>query len=414
MTSTIAWLDVSAEEQRRAREFLALFTQAESRDELGLGQIRDTFSNTLFPGISVIQTRARYFLYVPWLYLDGQRRGKSGEELERWVATRERRLIEVLRTAGTAAGDINGLIGAVAGERLKILPSSIYWNGLTTFGILRRDVIAAHLGADRLRRASSESDELAERESSLWSPSIPQPPDGFPEQVDTAFALRPAEAQWLVERIKQSGATRDSLLAQIVSGRARTADDSFGPWDDPTGQVDDPRLRSQLRHAELFSLGMHGAALLYNVLVAERYADRGYDRVANAVDVYRTHVDAWSAECMGSHQRLAEWDRSAMWSLVLGVNSRIGQQTIDFVESWLRIAASSEVSGAASNEVLRDLVRRRELRRGMQSRLQNDKLLANWAGESGAGRLNYRWGTVRRLARDIHGALGDEGSRAGA
>ena len=54
MTSTIAWLDVSAEEQRRAREFLALFTQAESRDELGLGQIRDTFSNTLFPGISVI------------------------------------------------------------------------------------------------------------------------------------------------------------------------------------------------------------------------------------------------------------------------------------------------------------------------------------------------------------------------
>ena len=54
VTSTIAWLDVSAEEQRRAREFLALFTQAESRDELGLGQIRDTFSNTLFPGISVI------------------------------------------------------------------------------------------------------------------------------------------------------------------------------------------------------------------------------------------------------------------------------------------------------------------------------------------------------------------------
>ncbi len=220
MTSTIAWLDISAEEQRRAREFLALFTQAESRDELGLGQIRDTFSNTLFPGISVIQTRARYFLYVPWLYLDGQRRGKSGEELERWVATRERRLIEVLRTAGTAAGDIDGLIGAVAGERLKILPSSIYWNGLTTFGILRRDVIAAHLGADRVRRASSESDELAERESSLWSPSIPQPPDGFPEQVDTAFALRPAEAQWLVERIKQSGATRDSLLARIVSARA--------------------------------------------------------------------------------------------------------------------------------------------------------------------------------------------------
>lgn len=36
-------------------------------DELGIGSIRDTFSDELFPGTSTIQTRARYFLFVPWI-----------------------------------------------------------------------------------------------------------------------------------------------------------------------------------------------------------------------------------------------------------------------------------------------------------------------------------------------------------
>ena len=55
----IAWLDYSQADQRRAREIVAMFSQAESRDELGLGQIRDALSDTLFPGTSVLLTRAR-------------------------------------------------------------------------------------------------------------------------------------------------------------------------------------------------------------------------------------------------------------------------------------------------------------------------------------------------------------------
>jgi hypothetical protein len=46
------------------REMVALFSQHESRDELEIGQIRDFFSDLLFPGTSVIQTRARYYLLV--------------------------------------------------------------------------------------------------------------------------------------------------------------------------------------------------------------------------------------------------------------------------------------------------------------------------------------------------------------
>lgn len=40
MASVIVWLDTLADEERRAREIIALFALPESRDEPGIGQIR--------------------------------------------------------------------------------------------------------------------------------------------------------------------------------------------------------------------------------------------------------------------------------------------------------------------------------------------------------------------------------------
>ncbi|MBE1487519.1 DUF6361 family protein [Plantactinospora soyae] len=79
MASGLSWLDSSRDDQNRMRELLKLFSNAESRDELGLGQVRDAFSDLLFPGTSVLQTRARYLLIVPWCHQEAQRRGLRGE-----------------------------------------------------------------------------------------------------------------------------------------------------------------------------------------------------------------------------------------------------------------------------------------------------------------------------------------------
>ena len=46
----------------------------ETRDELGLGAIRDAFAEALFPGISTFQRRARYFLFVPWMFRAAEQR----------------------------------------------------------------------------------------------------------------------------------------------------------------------------------------------------------------------------------------------------------------------------------------------------------------------------------------------------
>ena len=106
--AVLAWLDYSEADQRRAREIVALFSQRESRDELGLGRIRDALSDTLFPGTSVLLTRARYLLFVPWLFREGARRGSRGPQLASWVDGQERRLIGALREGG----DLGGLIGS--------------------------------------------------------------------------------------------------------------------------------------------------------------------------------------------------------------------------------------------------------------------------------------------------------------
>ena len=90
--AVLAWLDYSEADQRRAREIVALFSQRESRDELGLGRIRDALSDTLFPGTSVLLTRARYLLFVPWLFREG------GAPRLPWPAARF-----VGRRAGTAS-----------------------------------------------------------------------------------------------------------------------------------------------------------------------------------------------------------------------------------------------------------------------------------------------------------------------
>src|SRR4051794_21980860 len=122
-TSTLKWLDFSRDEQQRIAELIRLFSQPESRDELGIGVVRDVFSNLMFPGVSVIQTRARYLLFVPWLFQRGVRLGRSGPPLAAWVERHERALVETIRKGG----DQEGLIGRLAGVRVKILPSTIYW-----------------------------------------------------------------------------------------------------------------------------------------------------------------------------------------------------------------------------------------------------------------------------------------------
>jgi hypothetical protein len=99
-----------------------------------LSLTRAEHADMLFPGTSTIQTRARYFLFIPWIYrgLERQRTSSARVPLE----AREREV--ALTDAIVGSEDSDGVFGKRSRRNLKRLPSSVYSQGLSTWGIRLR------------------------------------------------------------------------------------------------------------------------------------------------------------------------------------------------------------------------------------------------------------------------------------
>ena len=394
--AVLAWLDYSQADQRRAREIVAMFSQRESRDELGLGGIRDALSDTLFPGTSFVLTRARYFLFVPWLFREGARRGHIGPRLASWVDGRERQLIEALHKGG----DLGGLIGGVAGPGVQNLPSSIYWSSLRHFRILRHDgTIAQVSGLRQISRPAEDSTEFLERSDAVWTPSIPSAPDGFFDFNQCDFALTHDEATWLAERIVD--AAPDTLLQFLVLRGSRPSANSRYAWEDPEAHAATGSIAEALGEARRFALAMHGAALLYNVLLAERAAELGLTEHESRRDDFADRLDEWCSESEASD--LGDWNLDRLWALAAEQGRPVSMRTRSFVSDWLDLIRRGWSGPAlAGDGEARELVSSRELhQKGSQARLRNDRLMRQWGGASGTARLNFRWPFIKRLLEDI-------------
>ncbi|SDC03265.1 hypothetical protein GA0111570_11510 [Raineyella antarctica] len=395
--SSIAWLDTSADEQRRVREVIALFTQKETLDELGIGQIRDTFSDALFPGITTIETRARYFLLVPWAYVKESRPGRSAAQVRVQVERSERDLVRTLNRGERQ----RGVIGARAGAGVKILPSSIYWNGLLTFGILRRDVGLDQIASTRHQRDAA--DELASRAGGDWHPTLPPAPKDFPSTLEGGLDLTAPEASWLRERILES--VPATLLAHVVVADQPPTEDSPYPWRDETCRSAPDPAAHLMRHAELFSLAVKGATRLYNVLLAEAYERAGFTTVAKSVEEYHEQYRVWLGEVGDARHQLGAWDMLGFWATAHARNPRISPRTRMFVDAWVQGMRDGTAHTALENEAPRLLIANREASlKGKQARLTNRKLLGQWGGGASGG-LDYRWGTVKTIITDIHEGL---------
>ncbi len=404
MPAVLAWLDHSAAEQQRAREIIRFFSQPESRDELGLGGIRDALSDSLFPGTSVLLTRARYLFFIPWLYREGARRGHVGSKLTQWVEWNERQLIGALRKGG----DLDGLIGVQAGAAIKILPSTIYWNTLRRFKILRREATPGEVvGLPQVTRSVDDATEFLGQSNAVWAPTIPPAPDGFFDLERCDFALTHDEATWLAERIVD--AVPETLLQFLVERGSRGSAGAAYPWEDPDAVAATGRIRDALNEARRFALAMHGAALLYNVLLAERAETLGLSGHDGRRDAFAKRLDEWRGEVEKSD--IGDWDLNGLWALLAERDRPVKSRTREFVTAWVNLAKQMNGHDLAGDEDAKELVRSRELyQKRSQARLRNDRLMRQWGGASGSWRLTFRWRVVARLLNDI--AKGRETDRA--
>lgn len=397
MVSTFTWLDFSEGDRRQAMEIIDQFRDEGTRDELGIGTVRDSLADQLFPGTSTVQTRARYFLFIPWIYLELERRRVGYPQVVQEARKAETVLIDKLLET---EADV-GVIGARSRGTLQRLPSSVYWAGLRRWGILQlgrsRDEYHRWLDLyyDRLHRvpAAEESDDASSIGSANWHPNLEPAPDSFPQDVTFEVTLK--EADYLAERIRQQ--TAGSLLAHLVA-REVLPDAEF-PWQDEGCQSLPSELQRLVEHARHFSEVMHGAALLYNLLLAESHEN------------FKDHRETY-------HRRLAEWwdgvpvmkaspvvdERGEFWERV-ATNSthRIPPSTRTFADQWHRFVLEAEtidaiVNGSGPRELITD--RERALKRG-RARIGNHRMLQDWGGSSGAVQLSFRWPTASQIIEDI-------------
>lgn len=403
MRSFFSWMDYSEHERREALDIIDLFREQDTRDELGIGTVRDAFADLLFPGTSTIQTRARYFLFVPWIYLEMERsRVPSGQ-----VAGRARSEEIALIGALMKAGDADGVIGKEVGKGLKRLPSNIYWLGLRTWKIRRfpGSQDQYHRTLDRFYQWDERSNPQVRNDDgepvdgvvvSNWDAAIPPRPRDFPRGA--SLRLSQEEAGYLIERIVQS--VPGTLLALLVE-RGEVFEPVRFPWVHPCISELPARLRGQLIHARNFSECMHGAALLYNLMLAELAKNQ------TRVDEYRRDLTEWSLRVGDRASDLATWDRRRFWEVALSGGARIPLPTRTFIDGWLDLALGDgdvvHCSGrVAANDDARWLIHKREraIKRD-RARLDNRRALELWSGAAGTAQLTYRWPVAQRIILDI-------------
>ncbi len=400
MNSSFAWIDSSVEDRRRVLDAIERLKETDSRDELGLATIRDGFANALFPGTGTLQTRAAYFLFVPWIYRDLHRRKVGHDQVETLGRREEIKLIKALLDSNDSAGTI----GKLAQEKLKRLPSSVYWNGLRTWRIFEKDLTLDeyHRQFEFFREppegARDDDRQLINGSSRRdWNAGLPDAPDEFPRQA--SFTLRSQDRAYLSERITLE--VGRSLLAWLLHHAKSLEGDA--PWNHPQAAEFPAELRRTLHHAHCFSDVMHGAPFLYNLMLAEELPEG--DRRSELIERYRSSLTQWRDELMPRRATLADWPLPAFWDFVRPLMN-VSPSTTLFVQDWVALRGWESTVELADSPAARKLIRQRENQlKGARARLGNPRALELWGADSGTARLVYRWRSALRILQDLRPEL---------
>ncbi|MDR6609030.1 hypothetical protein J2X87_004127 [Pseudomonas synxantha] len=377
---------------------MSFFKAPESRDELGIGSVRDAISDQLFPGTSTIQTRLRYFFFIPWLYIDIETKGTTASRFSAAGREAEIRLMSYLDK--NEPSNAWGITGRRSRSELKRLPSSVYWAALGNWGLrTHSESQQQHFArAERLKASQATRSRRVEIEyesgeqQGLWHPELKKlMPKGFPENAQ--LALTRLESEFLLDRWSQSHP--DSLLTWLAvnSSPHDNFEEVKAIWEHPKFADFPDRYKALLRHCRRFDALIQGAARLYNLQLA---------RLEQREDLIKKHGDALT-EWESSEVRLLEgWSLPEFWLSVAGNGYMVPSRTQDFVTRWFAVVIEKKKEFGDFKPAL-DLIERRERElKGGRSRFSNKAARTSWGGEAGLNRLNYRWPIAQSMLGEWH------------
>ncbi|MEI8199108.1 MAG: DUF6361 family protein [Eubacteriales bacterium] len=298
----LGWIDFSREERNKVLAALQLLGEHLALDELGIGYIRDAYADILFPGISTIQTRAKYFVLIPYIFGKAEKeKFTRGREVMDWVNRYQDKLVPTLIENSELKA--NGIIGREALRQkrtVKNKPTSIYWGGLRTFEIVRNSGLslsqACQISFEKSQKRKEtellDGDEAYDDKTAnqgdqvIFSPILP----GYDLENATGIELTRDEAQFLYGKITTASKTKNTLMAFMLKEKKH-----YSGFFEIDTEILPPQIKQDYLLSRSFADFIEGAHLRYNVIYSggeDPDMKRGFEDWRTGFDFEKFDADA--------------------------------------------------------------------------------------------------------------------------
>ncbi|MBW3596068.1 MAG: hypothetical protein KY475_02205 [Planctomycetes bacterium] len=404
MKPSLGWTLLSREALRRAETHLRDDVQG-VRDEIGFLALHQAYADRFFPGTSVLHTRLRYVLFVPWLYLRLIERG------ERKQVSAALEKSEIVLAGRLIKSNEHGIIGKLTyPEATSQPPSTVYWTALGTWRILRpladgsypsrRSVHRAIARNSSGLRIHDDDKQLLEEAMPIFS-SLPAPPKEWsdfssPLNFDLASTERAFIRGCLLAVSRPGTENVPSLMSRLVEHDVRLTDRT-SMWGSKVRDVADDEDVVALRRARQAAAISAVGRAIYAALVEnmrERHDEVATDNVHRAKllkvieeygsDASQLQIEEIQHDAPGINQGILKVLRATQLWL-----NRQGRQFSDLYDIYEHAEFGRKW-------------RRARLSRSLAGR--EKRLEWNPDEHPTATPLHFRWGNVRQLLMDVNGA----------
>ncbi|MCR5772784.1 MAG: DUF6361 family protein [Butyrivibrio sp.] len=389
----IGWIDFSKDERNKVLNVIHLLDEPGAVDELGIGAIRDAFADYFFPGTSTVQTRAKYFLIVPYVLFEAGN-GKYGSDINtilRRIDSEERNCRDILIKTSN-----DGVIGSLV-PRSWVLrtPSNIYWNGIKRIGIFKEDLsVKEYIHQSIIQRNLKQTKAYGNRDKDaeenekddvdagditsiqFWSLGDTYHSDW---RDNLSIELLPGEAAFLRTQIITT--QRNSLFAFVLKNNIELDKySSFGALTEDIKESVDEELRYMMELANDFNNLVSIITTRYNLIVSggnNEYAQENWELYSKDLK-RRSQVDLKAIFHKLDIRNLK------LKTFLIRVQDAIRDDDIEAVDNLIvkREIALKGPKRAKTNRV---------------GEFKNQ----NWIG---IDRLDYRYTPAKRIIRDIMNA----------
>ncbi|EHK2870871.1 hypothetical protein V8069_000524 [Vibrio parahaemolyticus] len=407
--SLIGWIDFSSTERERVSQVLSMLQEKGTLDELGIGQIRDAFADQLFPGFSTIQTRAKYFVTIPYIFHDYRKlEPYERPPLAEYISQQEDKLAKCL--VENHQHDMPyGIIGKDSLEKgVARKPSSVYWNGLRLLSIAKTEL--------SLREFVNQYQELANNKSETHIDDdglhsdiaqLMTKPDGYSESWlnQVSIELTRKEAEFLKNKLQLSSKVEHSVPAQLFKhnlvGEALQVADMVvhNGWQVEAlyEKLKDSPISDQTKtcfeNALEFSFVLEGAHIRYNSLIAQRAKNTG------KVKQWNEEFDVWLNHARKQPISFEQQSIDSWYEFAFGPHKNANNRTRQFIENWCSLIRDSVAVDKLDICVKRQAIANKGARCLLKKALNENQ---DWVGMR---KLEFRWPSARVILQDIQEGL---------